>query len=473
MTSYSCWVEFGSYKTHLTFGNPTNYDTLILTIRKSEQLDIPRGHSILLYKDKALTTLLDQELDVDFNLTRIYVSSPAQQQAILSNLEQLEKYLNDLGISSQYNEQDESSPFMDRDDAVDSVANTIEDMYSAFKSEDKTRENHPFITCITGSGMGKTTFGRECHRRLKNFNFSDNEISQAMKSSRYIFIDFNGGGDRLDESDLSRDPDSISVALEKRLFARAIMHKSFDVISKHLTQTNGLFSFGSTFRYLRKKLGISNEIPIAIFLHLDEFPMANAFVVENNHPSFVKIMIEGLGTYRCRGDSKSDANQDNIFLIPLLTGTTSNGTEPTMLSKWKMNCVNIFPISLDSSLSMIKSMCKKPPLRSKKESILEDRQFITFINDLGIIPRSLMTSNFQCAQISVGLHLKKSRPSFSCCVTTCIRTLHSQFNIFSHPQRVFKILSTWFQKRFTISLKINTSGLMDLPKAPIFRSKVK
>ncbi|EGG19756.1 hypothetical protein DFA_06856 [Cavenderia fasciculata] len=325
---FACWVEFGNYKTYLTFANHTNYDSLFPTIRAAEQLGNPSG-PILLYKDKTLTTLLDQEVEVDVTLLRIYVSSPTQQpqlaqQSNFSNLEQLEAYLNGLGITSQETVKDKS-PFMDRENAVESVARIIEEMYWSYHSKNLTRDDHPFFTCLTGAGMGKTTFGRECHRLLREFNFSDNKISQAMKSSLYIFIDFNGGGDRLTESDLSTKPDSISVALEKRIFARAIMHKSFDVISKHLTQVpDELFSFGSTFRYLRKKSGISNDdIPITIFLHLDEFPLAHDFVVENNHPSFVNTMIEGLGTYRCNGETESDANNEKVFLIPLLTGTTS------------------------------------------------------------------------------------------------------------------------------------------------------
>lgn len=91
-------------------------------------------------------------------------------------------------------------------------------------------------------------------------------------------------------------------------------------------------------------------------------------------------MLYSLGFYRCQ-HGLSPARQDNIFLIPLLTGTTREGAS-LKLSQFKISPLSLLPLKLESSLSILMKELGSSPL-------LTNRQFHCFLQDLGIVPRYL------------------------------------------------------------------------------------
>ncbi|KAM9995610.1 hypothetical protein ACTFIY_001783 [Dictyostelium cf. discoideum] len=105
---------------------------------------------------------------------------------------------------------------------------------------------------------------------------------------------------------------------------------------------------------------------------------------------YIKQMIELLGLYRCGGADQSDASLSNVFIIPILTGTTTILQQEIHLSKWTHKSINLTPLNYESCKEIIKHRFNIPILQNKPTTtILEDKLFIIFIRDLGVIPRYL------------------------------------------------------------------------------------
>lgn len=103
----------------------------------------------------------------------------------------------------------------------------------------------------------------------------------------------------------------------------------------------------------------------------------------SQYDNFVKKMIQALGTFKCTGNkiNKSNAHNNNIFIIPFLTGTNSDSLE-IVLSKWEIENINIKPLSYESSKLKIKNNVKYFPQ-------LDNNFFKIMVMDLGIVPRYL------------------------------------------------------------------------------------
>ncbi|KAM9952902.1 hypothetical protein ACTFIR_007958 [Dictyostelium discoideum] len=258
----------------------------------------------------------------------------------------------------------------------------------------KERANHYFLQCLTGSGIGKTRFGRECWNFLKNNQWNNNnkELAETMKNLMYIFIDFNGGGDAISIEEVKED--TCQVALAKRLFTRGVLGLSLARSNLNLyTEEKPLFTVKNVLHYISRLYsrdhGHGGKNTLSILIHVDEFPMAHEIACTHNQ-HFIKQMIELLGLYRCNGTDQSDASLSNVFITPILTGTTTILQQEIHLSQWTYKSITLTPLSYESCKEIIKHRFNIPKLKNKPTTtILEDKLFIIFIGDLGVIPRYL------------------------------------------------------------------------------------
>ncbi|KAM9971828.1 hypothetical protein ACTFIW_011811 [Dictyostelium discoideum] len=301
-----------------------------------------------------------------------------------SSLKEIEiKYIQP-NISFNYNGYDEYS-FLDREDSIEQIIILISNLYKSFKDGMEERIHHPFLSCITGSGMGKSTFGFCCSKFITKHKYQDESLNDIMKECIFISIDFNSGGDALTAEDLNHLDE---IVLCKRLFSRSVLGLSFSdsKLNKLNENENKLFNLNDTLQYIASKNRTDKTKPLAIFIHIDEFQMAHQDAKAfggHQYDNFVKKMIEALGSFKCTGNKikKSNAHNNNIFIIPFLTGTNSDSLE-IVLSKWEIENINIKPLSYESSKLKIINNVKYFPQ-------LDNYFFKIMVMDLGIVPRYL------------------------------------------------------------------------------------
>mgnify|MGYP005848672835 CR=1 FL=1 len=252
------------------------------------------------------------------------------------------------------------------------VQRTGELLY-AFRSDSPSRSAHSFPLLATGSGMGKTRFGWEARVPIDEYL-----RTEGLQLDLYAHVDFNGNGDTINEDDFRVGPDA---CLALRLFARHLLHVPLSKLNSALKEEEkSLFNTRDVLKLLASTLGASPEKTVSILLHIDEFQLAHEECVSHGHPSFVKKMLYSVGNYRCQRGA-SPASEDNVFLIPLLTGTTREGAS-LKLTQFRVKSLSLLPLSLKSSLSILEQELGSSPL-------LSERQFHCFLLDLGIVPRYL------------------------------------------------------------------------------------
>ncbi|KAM9996742.1 hypothetical protein ACTFIZ_001664 [Dictyostelium cf. discoideum] len=278
-------------------------------------------------------------------------------------------------------------PFKERENQFGEIEKYLIEMFNYFLQNNQERVNHYFLQCLTGSGIGKTRFVKECWKFLKKKSWDNNKLAETMKNLLYINIDFNGGGDALLFGEVNEG--TFEEALSKRLFTRGVFGVSLQNSNLILLEEEKpLFSVKKVLDYIAQ-LYRDGKNTLSILIHLDEFPMAHIFACSQNHEFYIKKMIELLGNYRCNGSNSPEASISNIFIIPLLTGTTTILQQEIHLSKWLHKSINLTPLCYDSCKDIINNKFKIPKLKGKSTSILEDRLFGIFIKDLGVIPRYL------------------------------------------------------------------------------------
>ncbi|KAM9995894.1 hypothetical protein ACTFIY_002091 [Dictyostelium cf. discoideum] len=267
--------------------------------------------------------------------------------------------------------------FLGREKSIEMIIENIKIMFDSFINKSTSRSDHVFLTCLNGTGMGKTRLGIESLKYIKQSK-NDNSFNDLMKNCINIMIDFNCGDKVIDE-DIKYSPE---IGLCKRLFSRSIIGCSLQasgLIGELSSNENKLFTLKQTFNFIASKHRTDNSTPIAILIHLDEFPMAHEECTKKyNKPEFITDMVELLGFFRCNLN-KSFANETNIFIIPFLTGTNP-GPFDIELSKWNFENITIKSLSLQSSKSII---CSK--INCKIEELQNDLLNI-FIMDLGVVP---------------------------------------------------------------------------------------
>ncbi|KAM9989336.1 hypothetical protein ACTFIY_005368 [Dictyostelium cf. discoideum] len=326
-----------------------------------------------------------QSIESKFNL--FIKRKPAQ------SLEELHKLMDNMVETKSIDSSIGLLPIKDRENQFKEIENYSIKMFNYFITNNKERVNHYFLQCLTGSGIGKTRFGKECWNFLKNNQWNNNnkELAETMKNLMYIFIDFNGGGDAISIEEVKEN--TCEVALAKRLFTRGVLGLSLSRSQLNLfKEEKHLFTVKNVLHYISRlnssDHGHGGTNTLSILIHIDEFPMAHEIAcIHNAH--YIKQMIELLGFYRCNGTDQSDASLSNVFIIPLLTGTTTILQHEIHLSKWFHKSITLTPLCYESSKEIIKHRFNIPKLQNKPTTILEDKLFIIFIRDLGVIPRYL------------------------------------------------------------------------------------
>ncbi|KAM9952904.1 hypothetical protein ACTFIR_007960 [Dictyostelium discoideum] len=258
-------------------------------------------------------------------------------------------------------------PLKDRENQFKEIEDYSIQMFNYFISNNKERANHYFLQCLTGSGIGKTRFGRECWNFLKNNQWNNNnkELSETMKNLMYINIDFNNGGDAISLEEVKKN--TCEIVLAKRLFTRGVLGLSLAGSNLNLLkEEKHLFTVKNVLHYISGLYGGGDkETTLSILIHVDEFPMAHNIACTHD-AHYLKQMIELLGLYRCNGTDQSDA------------------------SLWTYKSITLTPLSYESCKEIIKHRFNVPKLKNKPiTTILEDKLFIIFIKDLGVIPRYL------------------------------------------------------------------------------------
>ncbi|KAM9963024.1 hypothetical protein ACTFIW_006245 [Dictyostelium discoideum] len=282
-------------------------------------------------------------------------------------------------------------PLKDRENQFKEIEDYSIQMFNYFISNNKERVNHYFLQCLTGSGIGKTRFGRECWNYLKNNQWKNNnkELAQTMKNLMYINIDFNNGGDAISLEEVKKN--TCEIVLAKRLFTRGVLGLSLANSQLNLLEEEKhLFTVKNVLHYISRLIsGGDKETTLSILIHVDEFPMAHEIACTQD-AHYIKQMTEKLGLYRCNGTDQSDASLSNVFIIPILTGTTTILQQEIHLSQWTYKSITLTPLGYESCKEIIKHRFNLPKLKNKPTTtILEDKLFIIFIRDLGVIPRYL------------------------------------------------------------------------------------
>eukprot|EP01133_Synstelium_polycarpum_P007787 gene7787-9136_t len=267
---------------------------------------------------------------------------------------------------------------VDRDSAVAQLQTGIRTLHSSYTNDSGTKFDHFFMGCMTGSGMGKTTFGLEASKLVT--------IPSGMPLV-HITIDFNGG-DRLLYTDMEAESD---LSLAKRIFARGVLGVPYKTLFKHYTfvdEEEEILTLANLFSFIanrkRQQLDLVQGSTVAIFLHIDEFQIAHRFASNYNKKDYVKDMLYSLGDYRCRESelASSDAKDDCVFLIPLLTGTTVEGFE-ILFTRYPLRNIDLCPLTVDSSISYLTEHF--PDLKS----LLTHRLFRILIEDLEVAVSAL------------------------------------------------------------------------------------
>ena len=225
--------------------------------------------------------------------------------------------------------------------------------------------------------MGKSRFGYEAYRQ--NVEWATKE--KGMSHWKYLRVDFNGSGP-LSSSEVQLHP---SEAIALRIFAAALNKTSYTVFNIIPNSAHALLTVESVFSFLAKSLRVSGgEVnTVGFLLHIDEFQQAHKSAVAFKKEKFVSEMIQAVGVYRCGESNFLTSFDENIFVLPILTGTSPEGPA-FAVSKFGSTPLTLDPLSLQQSFAILRGR-----LGVSKSNIEKDPAFIRFLMDLGGVPRYL------------------------------------------------------------------------------------
>jgi hypothetical protein len=258
--------------------------------------------------------------------------------------------------------------------------------YEAFKQDIGTRSAHPFIILATASGMGKSRFGTEAAK------IASSCLDQDKVPIFSIMIDFNGGGDKLD-ANLDLDP---NISLGLRLLAKGYFKCETEVLRRYIFPEEEKYCiFSDVAILIGNQLRHDTSLPICLLLHLDEFQLAHEFMKEKNNPDFLKNMIYAIGEFKVRSSTRSFsyAKENNIFLLPLLTGTTRDGTA-LAITRYHAKYLSLDPINPAAALKILMTKFQQDVqdqvIPSPLLELLKSKAFLTLLGDIGVVPKYLL-----------------------------------------------------------------------------------
>jgi len=262
------------------------------------------------------------------------------------------------------------------ENATQKFIDCVKSNHSAFMEDIDTRTAHPFPIIATASGMGKSRFGKEAPKLL----------SSCLENIVSIMIDFNGGGDKLDPV---RDVDP-KVSLGLRLLAKGYFQCTTETLRQHiLLEEEGLCLFSDVLIQIGNKIRSQTDGKslVTIFLHLDEFQLAHE-TIKASSENFLKNIIYTIGEFKVRNSTQvaSLAKEHNIFLLPLLTGTTRDGTA-LALTTYHADYISLDTLDPSSSLKILKKSLNNANFHSP---LLDSNEFLTLLGDIGVVPKYLL-----------------------------------------------------------------------------------
>ena len=269
-------------------------------------------------------------------------------------------------------------PWQERKETTKELKAAVWTLFESFESRTDDRTKHAFPSLITGSGMGKTRFGLQAPTLIKDVL---QDLNLTLDET--IFIDFNGGGDKIVAEDLTTGPET---AIALRLLARGCFGIPVDEFRSALLDANlksGPLTckrfFEAVSAKLRAQLGRDEQSIITIFIHIDEFQLAHKKCVDidkDKYSHYIKDMIYEIGMYRLKA-----AMAHKVFIIPLLTGTSRDGLD-FELTKFKHHPLPMKPLSVEVALNLLKGSLVDSPL-------LKHTDLKKLIQEIGVIPRYL------------------------------------------------------------------------------------
>lgn len=146
-------------------------------------------------------------------------------------------------------------------------------------------------TLHLASGLGKTRFGKELHSLLKGLYIEDPTLAAVIRNRcHYIFIEFNGEGDRIFEEN-GKKPEAAITAIGFRLFARGLFGQSSRFMRSKIQQEEyDLFETPVVMKEIideiRRQTNCKQDEHIMLLIHLDEHQL----VVQSFGSYYMKVI---------------------------------------------------------------------------------------------------------------------------------------------------------------------------------------
>eukprot|EP01124_Arcella_intermedia_P017327 TRINITY_DN24098_c0_g1_i1.p1 TRINITY_DN24098_c0_g1~~TRINITY_DN24098_c0_g1_i1.p1 ORF type:complete len:663 (-),score=113.87 TRINITY_DN24098_c0_g1_i1:70-1773(-) len=228
--------------------------------------------------------------------------------------------------------------------------------------------------------MGKSRFGFEAVQVVNEVLYQYN-----CRLNKRIFIDFNGGGDRI-VKEWDNNP---NLSMGVRLLSRGIFDLPFASLQEYLLPEEiNLCTTNNVLEEIARIYSKPDSTPVCILIHIDEFQIAHLRCLELGlEKGYVKQMLYTLGDYRFQLFSK----QHNLFIIPLLTGTSREGAD-FAITQYLTHPIYILPLTPDEAIEILfieftnpNSGCCPEWLRK----LFHSPEFRVLLFDIGVVPRNL------------------------------------------------------------------------------------
>eukprot|EP01087_Luapelamoeba_hula_P007207 TRINITY_DN1750_c0_g1_i3.p1 TRINITY_DN1750_c0_g1~~TRINITY_DN1750_c0_g1_i3.p1 ORF type:complete len:781 (+),score=77.82 TRINITY_DN1750_c0_g1_i3:242-2584(+) len=258
--------------------------------------------------------------------------------------------------------------YVGREELAQQWTTMVRNLWTAFVTQSDARWNHFFPTLFTGSGMGKTRFGAQALeiaiKTLRAEKTSEETPLLTALTSPFVvhlFINFNGGKPSpgvKEESDattiygsdrLLYGETNGAAALAFRLACRGLLGCAVSEVATTITYPLNL-TVASVLQEIASVLRNSHKdqsATVVFYLHIDEVQL----VYKESNERFVKDMINALGDLRLCMDPF------NVFILPLLSGTTDSGSE-FELTRYLSKQLALSPLSPPAAEELVVKGCQ-------------------------------------------------------------------------------------------------------------------
>jgi len=304
---------------------------------------------------------------------------------------------------------------MDGKSAEETLSSLLESWAKNLSDGIVARDAYPYMFFAGTSGSGKTRFGQEALAQLQRLHPAQSALHTLLQSEHccYLPVDFNGGGDKLQASEIefikNRSEDTIhSSRCDVVMMLRVLLRYHGCTVQKfvaHLTvprfqQFLGQFEsvLGDVPEVLaflagrhREKHALSGDCLLLFLLHIDELQLVADKRIQYH---MVRCLVEYMGNGQI-----SCGFQQKLLLFPFMTGTHSeedsvNFTDANeFIATVRALHLHVLAPMQDASLAYLLFDDPKGALYQlndvDKAMVRKDVLFKLFLRDLGGRPKSL------------------------------------------------------------------------------------